>query len=138
MIVIKWLFLSLVGLSSGFAVAAGVFAFITMLGVVPRLTARTKTEKHLICYERMIILGGTLGNIWMLFSVKVPGTIVLLAFFGLGAGVFVGCLAMALAEMLRIIPIFSNRLQLKEGFPILIVSLAVGKFLGVLYQYFIL
>lgn len=137
MIVIKWLFLSLVGLSSGFAVAAGVFAFITMLGVVPRLTARTKTEKHLICYERMIILGGTLGNIWMLFSVKVPGTIVLLAIFGLGAGVFVGCLAMALAEMLRIIPIFSNRLQLKEGFPILIVSLAVGKFLGVLYQYFI-
>lgn len=136
MIVIKWGLLILIGLSSGFAVAAGVFAFITMLGIVPRMAARTKTQRHIICYERMIILGGTLGNVWLLFQIPVPGTALLLAIYGLGAGIYVGCLAMALAEMLRLLPIFVNRFQLKEGFPILVVALSLGKFTGVIFQFF--
>lgn len=135
MIAIKWVFLGFLGLCSGFAVAAGVFAFITMLGIVPRMAARTNTERHIICYERMIILGGTLGNVWLLFDVPVPGTPLLMAVFALSAGIYVGCLAMALAEMLRLIPIFVNRFQLKEGFPLLAVALATGKLLGTLFQY---
>lgn len=136
MIVIKWGLLILIGLGSGFAVAAGVFAFITMLGIVPRMAARTKTERHIICYERMIILGGTFGNIWLLFQIPVPGTALLLAIYGLGAGIYVGCLAMALAEMLRLLPIFVNRFQLKEGFPILVLALSLGKLTGVIFQFF--
>ena len=136
MIAIKWCLLVILGLSSGFAVAAGAFAFITMLGIVPRMAARTKTQRHIICYERMIILGGTLGNIWLLFQIPLPGTGILLALFGLGAGIYVGCLAMALAEMLRLLPIFVNRFQLKEGFPILVVALMTGKFLGTVFQFF--
>lgn len=136
MIAIKWVFLAFFGLCCGFAVAAGVFAFITMLGIVPRMAARTKTERHIICYERMIILGGTLGNVWLLFLVPIHGTPLLMAFYGLASGIYVGCLAMALAEMLRLLPIFVNRFQLKEGFPLLVVALAVGKCLGTLFQYF--
>lgn len=135
MIAIKWCALIFIGLSSGFAVAAGVFAFITMLGIVPRMAARTQTEKHIICYERMIILGGTLGNIWLLFMVPVHGTGILMALFGLAAGIYVGSLAMALAEMLRLLPIFVNRLQIVEGFPIIIVALAFGKCVGTLFQF---
>ena len=136
MIAIKWVVLAFIGLSCGFAVAGGVFAFITMLGIVPRMAARTHTGKHVICYERLIILGGTLGNIWLLFYIPVPGTPLLMALYGLGAGIYVGCLIMALAEMLRLLPILVNRIQIKEGFPLLVTALAVGKFLGVIFQYF--
>lgn len=136
MIAIKWFFLGLVGISSGFAVAGGVFAFITMLGIIPRLAARTKTAKHIIWYERMVIWGGTLGNIWILFMLPFPGTMVLLAIFGICAGIYVGCLVMALAEMLRLLPIFVNRLQIQEGFPILVAAIALGKAAGTLFQYF--
>ena len=136
MIAIKCIFLAFIGLSCGFAVAGGVFAFITMLGIVPRMAARTHTERHIICYERMIILGGTLGNIWLLYNIPVPGTPLLMALYGLGSGIYVGCLIMALAEMLRLLPILVNRIQIKEGFPILVAALAIGKFLGVMFQYF--
>lgn len=136
MIAIKWAVLVFIGLSSGFAVAGGIFAFVTMLGIVPRMAARTHTGKHILCYERMIILGGTLGNIWLLFYIPVPGTPLLMALYGLGAGIYVGCLIMALAEMLRLLPILVNRIQIKEGFPLLVAALAIGKFLGVIFQYF--
>ena len=136
MIAIKWAVLAFIGLSSGFAVAGGIFAFITMLGIVPRMAARTHTGKHILCYERMIILGGTLGNIWLLFHIPVPGTPLLMALYGLGAGIYVGCLIMALAEMMRLLPILVNRIQIKEGFPLLVAALAIGKFLGVIFQYF--
>lgn len=136
MIVIKWVILAFLGLCSGFAVSAGVFAFITMLGIVPRLAARTHTEKRIICYENMIILGGTLGNIWFVFQIPLHGTWILAALYGLCSGIYVGCLAMALAELLRLLPIFVNRLQIKEGFSLIVVSLAVGKMVGTLFQYF--
>lgn len=137
MIAIKWLFLGFFGLCCGFAVAAGVFAFITMLGIVPRMAARTKTERHIVCYERMIILGGTLGNIWIVFMVPFHASVFFLALYGVTAGIYIGCLAMALAEMLRLLPIFVNRLQIKEGFPILVAALAAGKLAGTLFQFFV-
>lgn len=135
MIAIKWLVLAFLGLCSGFAVSAGVFAFITMLGIVPRLASRTHTGKRIICYENMIILGGTLGNIWFLFEIPIPGTWILSSLYGLCSGIYVGCLAMALAEMLRLLPIFVNRLQIKEGFPLIITGLALGKLAGTLFQF---
>lgn len=135
MIAIKWGVLAFLGLCSGFAVSAGVFAFITMLGIIPRLASRTHTEKHIICYENMIILGGSLGNIWFLSGIGFSGTWILAALYGLCSGIYVGCLAMALAEMLRLLPIFVNRLQIKEGFPLLVTSLALGKLVGTLFQF---
>ena len=84
---------------------ARIFAFITMLDVIPRLTQRTGTAVHLYGYENMIILGGTLGNILFLFVGNFPVSYVGLAVFGLFSGIFIGCLAMALAESLRGIPI---------------------------------
>lgn len=43
---------------------------------------------------------------------------------------------MALAEVLRVIPIMVNRLQIQEGLPVLIGFIAAGKCLGTLFQYF--
>ena len=133
---IKNIFLGFLGLSFGLTVSAGIFAFITMLNIIPRLTHRTGTAAHLYCYENTIILGGTLGNIMFLFVRNFPVSYVGLAVFGLFSGIFIGCLAMALAESLRVIPIFVKRLKLKEGLPIVLIAIALGKLAGTIFQYF--
>lgn len=136
MIAIKYVLLVIIGLGCGFAVASGVFAFITMLGIIPRLAARTKTARYIVWYENMIFLGGTLGNIWIVFLLPFPAKTLLLILYGLFAGIYVGCLVMALAEMLRVIPILVNRVQIKEGFYLVPAAIAVGKLTGILFQYF--
>ena len=78
MTVIQYSVLILIGLASGFAVASGIFAFITMLGIIPRLAARTKTANHVVWYETMIIAGGALGNIWIVFEIPMPLTSILM------------------------------------------------------------
>lgn len=133
---IKQIVLCVLGLCSGVAVAAGVFAFITMLGIVPRMAARTNTAKRIFLYENAIIWGGALGNIWYLFELSLPLTQVYLCVFGLFSGIFVGCLAMALAETLRLLPIMINRLQIQQGFPLVVLGIALGKMTGTLFQYF--
>ena len=57
--------------------------------------------------------------------------------FGLFAGMFVGCLALAIAEMLDSIPIFARRVGFRHGLGIAICAMAAGKFVGSLL-YFIL
>lgn len=136
MTLIENVFLGFLGLSFGLTVSAGIFAFITMLDVIPRLTHRTGTAVHLYGYENTIILGGTLGNIMFLFVRNFPVSYVGLAVFGLFSGIFIGCLAMALAESLRVIPIFVKRLKMKEGLPVVLVAIALGKLAGTIYQYF--
>ena len=91
MTVIQYSVLILIGLASGFAVASGIFAFITMLGIIPRLAARTNTANHVVWYETMIIAGGALGNIWIVFEID-AADLLFLAVYGLFAGVYVGCL----------------------------------------------
>lgn len=133
---IKNVVLCFFGLSFGMTVSAGVFAFITMLDIIPRLAQRTGTAAHLYGYELAIILGGTVGNIAILFVKHCPVTQLGMGVFGLCSGVFVGCLAMALAECLRVIPIFVHRLKMREGLPIILIAFAAGKLIGTIIQYF--
>lgn len=126
--------LCLIGLAAGSMVAAGVFAFITLIGVVTRLAARTKTVRHVMLYEDMAVLGGTVGNLLTIFQWKIPAGTWLLCLFGIFAGIYVGCQAIALAEALKVIPVFAKRIQLKVGLSLIILILAIGKGLGALYQ----
>jgi stage V sporulation protein AB len=52
--------------------------------------------------------------------------------------VFVGCISIALAEILDTFPIFTRRLKLKENSGLkLLISMAIGKTIGaLLYFYF--
>lgn len=131
---IENLILIAIGLSSGVAVAAGIFAFITMLGVVERLAYRTHTSNHILLYEDSILLGGTIGNLIALYKWNLPIGIIGLILFGLFSGMFVGCLAMALAEELKVMPIFASRIKLVQGMPFIVLSIAMGKGLGSLFQ----
>ena len=53
------------------------------------------------------------------------------------AGVFVGCLAMALAEVLKVIPIFAMRVKLTCGMPFVVAAIAIGKGVGSFLQLFV-
>lgn len=134
LILIKQLIMILIGISCGGIVAAGVFTFITMIGVIPRLAARTDTAKHILIYEDMIIIGGTLANIAQLFRFPIPIGVVGLIIYGIFSGIFVGCLAIALAEVLQVIPIFASRINLRRGMSFIVIAMAFGKTIGSMYQ----
>ncbi len=134
---IRHIFLGLFGLAAGIAIAAGTFAFIIMIGIVPRIAARSKTAKHTLCYENAILLGGLFGDILSVFlDLQIPGGRPLLILYGFCAGIFVGCVAVALAEILKALPIFFRRVHVKEGLPWLILFMAIGKMLGSYFYFF--
>ena len=99
------IFLALLGLSAGMIVAGGVFSFIVELGVISDFADRTHTGNHILIYEDMVAAGAILGNLFQIFEVNLPGRMIFLAIYGLFGGIFVGCWAMALAEILNVFPI---------------------------------
>lgn len=123
-----------VGISFGAAVAAGLFAFITTVGVVTRLAAGTKTAKHMMMYETIAIIGVTAANLIDLFQWEFEGGIILRAVCGLFFGVFVGCLAAALAEVVNVFPVMARRIKLKVGMAWLVLAFALGKGFGAWYH----
>lgn len=138
-----------VGLVVGMAVASGVFALITMIGVIPRIAARLELSDKMVWFETCIVLGGTLGNLWRIFLPEwnlatnsrfgVVGIFLanlILILYGVFAGTFVGCVAMSLAEVLKVMPIMMKRMRLTIGVSVLILALALGKMAGGLYQIF--
>lgn len=124
----------LTGISFGVAVAAGLFAFITTIGVVTRLAAGTKTAKHVMLYETITILGVTFANAMDLFRISVSMGDVFRILCGLFSGIFVGCLAAALAEVVNVFPVMTRRIKLKVGMPYLVLAFALGKWFGAWYH----
>lgn len=129
-------FLGLIGLSSGVAVAGGLFAFIVELGVVADLADRTHTAESLLLYEDSIALGGILGNAVFCFQIMIPCAGFILPFFGVLSGIFVGCWAMALAEILNVFPIFIRRVKLVRYIKWFIIGIALGKGFGACIAFF--
>ena len=60
---LKTIYLIFLGLTSGCMVAAGTFAFIAAIGIVPRMAKRTETQRFIRVYEDAIVLGGILSGI---------------------------------------------------------------------------
>ena len=58
---LKYAFLIFFGICAGGVIAAGVYAFLAMIGVFVRLMGRTNTGKKARLYEKWIIAGGILG-----------------------------------------------------------------------------
>ena len=133
------LVLVFIGLSSGGIIAAGVFAFLVMIGVFPRLIGKTGTKRHILLYGTVIMTGGVLGNIADLYEFPIPMygfSTLFLSIFGLSVGIFVGCLVMSLAETLKALPVIGRRLYLAVGLQYLILSIALGKLAGSLAYFF--
>lgn len=129
-------FLGFFGLCAGGVIAAGVFAFLAIIGVFPRLIGKTGTKKHVMLYETVIIVGGIVGNVVDIYELPLLlGGNVLLAMIGLSVGIFVGCLVMSLAETLKALPVFNRRIRLAVGFQYVILCIALGKLAGALVYF---
>ena len=122
--------LAVIGLSAGVAVAGGLFSFIVELGVIADFADRTHTADQILFYEDCTALGGILGNLVYVFQIGIPAGDWGLAVFGIFGGIFVGCWAMALAEILNIFPIFIRRIKLFRAIPWIIIGMALGKGVG--------
>lgn len=124
--------IAFIGLSCGVITAGGIFGLITKLRLITRFADATKTTKHLIHYENSILWGATLGNIIYLFpiSLDLPFANVIFIIFAIFTGIFVGCLATALAETLNVMSVFSRRARLHSHLGLIILCVAIGKFIG--------
>lgn len=127
--------LAVIGFCAGGVVAAGLFAFIVTIGLVVRIIGKSHTSAYSRFYEDAIVIGAAAGNLYCFFQWPLPGGVWVLGIFGLFSGLYVGCLVMALAETLNVVPVMSRRLRLTVGLQYLILSVAVGKAVGALIYF---
>ena len=132
---IRQVAMGVIGFSAGVVVAGGLFGFIVSLGVISDFADRTHTARRIFLYEDAVALGGIVGNILYTFQMQFPDLHWLLGVFGLLAGIFVGCWAIALTEVLNVFPIFSRRIRLAKGFGFIILGIAIGKGIGSLLYF---
>ena len=122
-----------IGLCGGLLVAGGLFAFLALVGVVTRLAAGTTTAKYITFYEDMSLFGCIGGNLLFLYRFPLPLGNMLLGMYGIGAGIFTGCLAAALSEVVNMFPVLSERVSLKKGMTGIMTMFAIGKLIGSLF-----
>lgn len=137
--VLQYLMLALTALGGGAIISAAVFALIASTGVITRMAGKTHTGKYVRVYETAVILGGSLWNLFWIFSIDLPIPQGMQDAFqvlmGSAQGIFVGCLAVSLAEALNATAIFARRTKLKIGLSFIILSAAIGKVIGALIQF---
>lgn len=134
---VKYAALIIFGLGSGVVVSAGVFSLIATVALIPRMAEKTKTKNKIMFYEEAIILGGIVGTLTMYINFYIPVGHIIAAVFSLCVGIFFGELAVSIAEVLNVFPIFVNRLGLKHCISAIVSTLAFGKAAGSLMYFLI-
>ena len=143
-IVLLWI----IGISSGIMVSAGVFTVLFVVGLIPRFAGRTDTARCELFYEECLVFGAIIADILSVYPIngslgeltaQVSHANVLLTtilvLIGAFAGIFVGCLSIALSEVLDGIPIFARRVKFKMGVSIAVLAIALGKAAGALIYF---
>lgn len=135
--------LIIAGFSFGSLVSAGVLTVLISVGLIPRFAQKTNSADHIVLYENAVVLGTIIGGILTVFSsfLRFPNGagwfgILLIVIYGLFGGMFEGCVALAIAEMLDSIPIFSRRVGFHQGIGVFVAAVALGKAAGSLFYFF--
>lgn len=149
----NFILLGVFGICFGLLTAAGVFTVLSAVGLVPRFVGKTHSAKEIWLYEDMVIGGTIVGGLFSVFAdiVDLQGLAVdrlhfpqqlwnitanlILVVIGIFGGMFVGCLALAIAEMLDSIPIFTRRISFRHGLGLAVLSMAIGKLCGSLFYF---
>ena len=148
---IRYLVLLGAGLCAGLLVSGGLISVLLAVGLIPRFAGKTDTGRKIFLYEEMVVLGAISGTLLSIFpgcerfgqtmSGMLPTGLwhavglILLAVYGIFAGIFIGALALAVAEMLDSIPIFARRIGFRHGIGIVVLAMALGKLCGSLYYF---
>lgn len=132
---IKILSVIAIGLGGGLVVGSGFVAFITVLGIIPRLTQVTKTGRFIHMYQLAVVAGAVLAG-WISLVDQIIGMPSFVTFIiGLGAGIFVGMLAAALTEVLNVLPILAKRIGIDEKIVYIMMAIGLGKICGSLFHW---
>lgn len=131
-----------IGLCSGLGVAAGTFSFFLVIRVIPRMVQKANLTHKIIFIENVVIKGIMFGTVLSFFMWEKRWLYwllgkTLLSIYGISAGIFSGCIAVALAEILDTFPIVFRRAKLHEQLcEELLFVMAAGKMLGSLFYFF--
>ncbi|GIO28503.1 stage V sporulation protein AB [Ornithinibacillus bavariensis] len=113
-------------------------AFLTLLGIIPRLIQLSKSLHLVKVYTACIIVGALFGTYLSFTVVTWSQPRILLAIWGVFHGIFNGMLAAALTEVLNVFPIISKRINLDNKIIILMMAIVFGKIVGSLFQWIVL
>lgn len=123
--------LALMGLFAGFAVSAGTFAFFNCHRCYPETDRKVDNGKGGIFLWNDDPVRGVVGNIISTYSdMSMPAGRILLILFGFCAGIFVGCIAVSLAEIINTFPIVFRRYKLSIGLAWALAFMGFGKMAG--------
>lgn len=138
MVTIKILFVIVLSFSGGLAVGSGFVAFLTVLGIIPRLAQLSRTNKMVVFYQWSVVFGAVFGALVSLDDLYFSLTPYLLIPIGAFCGIFVGMLAAALTEILNVFPILAKRIGVEDNIVLLMMAFVIGKIIGSLFQWLIL
>ncbi|MFV0441874.1 MAG: stage V sporulation protein AB [Lachnospirales bacterium] len=127
---------AIISFSTGFAISSAIFAFLSIIGLIPRLISKSKTEKHIMFYENVIIIAGGIGAILYCFDISFNIGVILYFYLIFSLGIFVGSLAVCVTEVIDILPIIVRFFKFKNKMRLLLISLALGKGVGAFVFYF--
>ena len=144
---LSYTLLTICGISAGFVTAAAYVAFIAMLGVFPKVAAKTKTAGQCILYENCLILGILIATLLQFFvttptegspALPLPAIgILILILLGLFGGIYTGFL-IGLSEVLNVIPTYAKIAHIQKRISLVIFFLALGKGVALLIQYLVI
>lgn len=130
----KTLILGFWGLSMGAMVASGVCGLLTSLDVITRLAWRTKTQAKVRIYEYFVLFGTAIANFIYIYEIDISVfrilEVLILGIIGIFFGIFVGCLALSLAEALDVSTIIFRKYNLRNNTKYILLAIAIGKFIG--------
>ena len=138
---LRHIFMAGLATACGIAVSAGTFAFLLVIGVIPRMIKRCNFGERILMVENTVILGVLTGAVFSVVEWKAQLPYpwlahVILGAYGTAAGIFVGCIAVALAEILNTFPILFRRLYINRGLSGVMIAMALGKMAGSFYYFF--
>lgn len=125
----------------GMAASAGMFALITSITVVPRMADKLYIKGHINTFETAIMAGGVFWNCFFLYRIRLydiwGGAIgnIAIGIIGLFSGMYIGCIAMSLAERLSVSSILTRRIRLHIGLTCSVFFLSLGKLVGALLYF---
>ncbi|MEC5422344.1 stage V sporulation protein AB [Virgibacillus sp. C22-A2] len=125
----------LIGFGGGLAVGSGFVAFLTVLGIIPRLIQLSKTERLLKVYGACVIAGTLFGTYFSFTNLTWNQPIIILIIWGIFHGIFNGMLAAALTEVLNVFPILYKRIGIDQHTLWLLMAFVFGKIAGSLFQW---
>ncbi|MGP7816128.1 stage V sporulation protein AB [Niallia sp. 01092] len=133
--IINILLIIFIALAWGTTVGAGYVAFLTVFGIIPRLTQLTKTGSKIYAYEWSVVFGAVCGTFAFLSEPTFSLPSALLIFMGIAEGIYVGMIAAALTEVLNVFPLLAKRIGMDDRLLMLMMAIVFGKIFGSLFHW---